>query len=66
MIKEPTLIQVSPNDKLAYLKEAKEVVGPLSRFIVKQRHHVGAVYLALRFLAEDLEKQHPEVKGLYE
>lgn len=66
MFTDPKLSTVSKDDRLSYSREAQEFLPSLIRFVVKNRGHLGAVYLALRFLVDDIEKQHPEVKGLWE
>lgn len=64
MINDVKLTAITRADIESYAREAKEFAPKLSRFIVKNRAHVGAVYLVLDFLMRDIEKNHPEVKGL--
>lgn len=64
MINDVKLTTIARNEIDSYAREAKDFAPKLSRFIVKNRAHVGAVYLVLDFLKKDIEKNHPEVKGL--
>lgn len=64
MLNDTKLTTVSKSELESYAREARDFAPKLSRFIVKNRAHVGAVYLVLDFLKKDIEKNHPEVKGL--
>ena len=55
---------ISKTDLESYAREAKEMAPKITRFITKNRAHIGAVYLVLDFLKKDIEKNYPEVKGL--
>lgn len=64
MTNDTNLTTVSNTELESYAREAKEFAPKLSRFIVKNRAHIGAVYLTLDFFKKDIEKNYPEVKGL--
>ena len=64
MLNDAKLTDIKVNEIDSYAREARDFAPKLSRFIVKNRAHVGAVYLVLDFLKKDIEKNHPEVKGL--
>ena len=64
MINDTKLSTISQTEFESYLREAKAFAPKLSRFIVKNRVHIGAAYLALDFFKKDIEKNYPESKRL--